>query len=255
MNDQRKDSEIAMDSQSISRRKFLKQSGAGAAGVLGAGVVLPELASEALAAPPVDYAAAPSVNRKQLFAAIGDTLIPTATGYPGYRRLEPHGITDEVLKTLTSVPDEELKIFNAAALEYFPKTFVELNEADRTTFIERVAASFPADTFGVPPAGVGAADSLSAKLTKEQLDKVQRVFRLGRVRVFTVFYQNFPEHRIERDGDKAPRLAPGDLHQITNPNTSSLVTGWDVANFPGPLSWDEEEKRRAYWKKTHWHED
>lgn len=247
-----------MDSGSISRRKFLQETSAGAAGALGASVALPEIAAAAFAAPAspaVDYASAPAVDRKQLFAAVGDALIPTATGYPGYRRLESHGITDEVLKTLTGIPAEELNVFNAAAREYFDKSFVELGEADRTTFMERVAASLPADIFGAPPATTPAGDALNARLPKEQLDKVQRIFRLARVRVFTVFYQNFPEHRIARDAEKAPLLPPGDLHQIINPNTAALVTGWDVANFPGPLSWDEEEKRREYWKKTHWHEE
>lgn len=239
-----------MEQQSISRRKFLKETGAGA---LGASVALPQLAAEALAAPPVDYSAVPAVDRKQLFAALGDTLIPTATGYSGYRRLEPQGITDEVMKTLTGIPGEDLNVFNAAAREYFDKAFIELSETDRTTYLERVAASFPAGTFGFPPASAGST-ALESRLDKVQLDKVQRVFRLTRVRVFSVFYQNFPENRIERDAEKAPLLPAGDQHQITNPNTSSLVTGWDVANFPGPLNWDEEEKRRAYWKKIHWHE-
>lgn len=244
-----------MDQQAISRRKFLKKTGAGAAGALGASVVLPEIAGAALAAPAVDYASVAAVDRKQLFSALGDTLIPTATGYPGYKRLEAHGITDEVMKALTGIPADDLNVFNAAAREYFDKPFVELGEPDRARFMERVVASFPAGTLGAPPASPAGADGLSARLPKEQLDKVQRVFRLARVRVFTVFYQNFPEHRIERDAEKAPLLPAGDLHQITNPNTSTLVTGWDVANFPGPMSWDEEEKRRAYWKKIHWHEE
>jgi hypothetical protein len=241
-----------MDPQSISRRKFLKDTGVGA---LGVGVALPELAGKAFAAPAIDYANVETVDRKTFFAAFGDTLIPTATGYPGYRRLEEHGITDEVMKTLTGIPAVELNVFNAAAQEYFGKPFVQLSEADRTSYFDRIIASFPADTFGSAPAAVQAGDALSSRLPKEQLDRVQRVFRLTRIRVFTVFYQNFPENTIKRDAEKSPLLPAGDLHQITNPNTKSLVTGWDVANFPGPLSWDEEESRRAYWKKTHWHEE
>ena len=42
--------------------------------------------------------------------------------------------------------------------------------------------------------------------------------------------------------------------RIVNPNTQQLVTGWDVAGFPGPLSWDEET-RRAKWKKIRWVND
>ncbi|MSO19526.1 MAG: twin-arginine translocation signal domain-containing protein [Acidobacteria bacterium] len=240
-----------MDSKSISRRTFLKETGAGA---LGASVVLPGVAATALARPAVDYSAVPGVDRKQLFSAFGDTLIPTASGYAGYLRLEAHGITDEVMKGLTGIPADDLNVFNAAAMEYYERPFVELSEAERTGFLDRVATSFPPDTFtmATPPS---TSDSLTARLPKEHLDKVQRVFRLGRVRVMTVFYQNFPQHRIERDADKSPLLPPGDEHQITNPNTSALVTGWDVANFPGPLSWEEEETRRAYWMKTHWHEE
>jgi hypothetical protein len=30
------------------------------------------------------------------------------------------------------------------------------------------------------------------------------------------------------------------------------VTGWDVAGFRGPLTWEEEERRRAYYKKIDW---
>jgi hypothetical protein len=33
-----------------------------------------------------------------------------------------------------------------------------------------------------------------------------------------------------------------------------LVTGWDIAGFAGPLSWEEEEERRAKYKKINWEE-
>jgi hypothetical protein len=246
---------MVMKSTSISRRKFLRETSAGAAGALGASMALPGVAGAALAAPVIDYAAVPAVDRKQLFAAFGDTLIPTATGYPGYRRLEAHGISEEVMKSLTGISADDLNVFNAAAREYFDRPFAELNEANRTVYLERIAASFPAGMFGVPLAAPAASETLNSRLPKEQLDKVQRVFRLARTVVFTVFYQNFPENRIRRDADRTPVLSAGDLHQIINPNTAALITGWDVANFPGPLTWDEEEKRRAYWKKTHWHDD
>ncbi|MBI4463424.1 MAG: GMC family oxidoreductase, partial [Acidobacteria bacterium] len=42
-----------------------------------------------------------------------------------------------------------------------------------------------------------------------------------------------------------------DTHQITNPNTKQLVTGWDVAGFKGPMEWEEEEQRRAMMKKAY----
>ena len=69
-----------------------------------------------------------------------------------------------------------------------------------------------------------------------------------------VYYQNYPEHRIPRDSDDVPILAPGDTHQITNPNTTRLFTGWDLSSFHGPLTWEEEERRRAYYKKIDWSE-
>jgi hypothetical protein len=48
-----------------------------------------------------------------------------------------------------------------------------------------------------------------------------------------------------------PILKAGDKHQITNPNTREIVTGWDIAGFKGPLSWEEEEEQRAKFKKVH----
>jgi hypothetical protein len=32
------------------------------------------------------------------------------------------------------------------------------------------------------------------------------------------------------------------------------VTGWDVAGFMGPLSWEEEERRREIVKRIDWRE-
>ena len=241
-----------MDEKGISRREFLKETGVGA---LGVGVLLPGV----LRAEVVDYSQAPAVDKKELVAALGDTIIPTDMGYPGYRRLEQYGISEEVLEGLRGIQQEEWNVFNAVTGEFFQgKSFVELQEGERAEFLEIVAESFPADTFEVGSASAGKskpAGSLTAKLSKEYVDKMQKVFRLTRVRVFRVFYQNFPEHKIARDQNKIPVLPAGDLHQIINPNTPRLVTGWDVANFPGPLSWEEEEARRAKWMKIHWHED
>jgi hypothetical protein len=72
--------------------------------------------------------------------------------------------------------------------------------------------------------------------------------------VLVVYYQNYPEHRLARDKNDVPILPPGDQHQITNPNTERIVTGWDVAGFRGPLTWEEEERRRAYYKTIDWQE-
>ena len=237
-----------MEQERISRREFLKETAAGAIGV---GIALPQV----LSAQAVNYSQASAVDQKQLVAALGDTIIPTAEGYPGYRRLEQHRITDEVVKGLAGIRAEDFNVFNAAAREYFAKPFVELKQEDRAAFLQAVVESFPAGTFGGgsqnPPPGA----PLSTKVSKDVIGKIQNVFRLTRARVLTVFYQNFPEHKIARDQNKIPVLPPGDQHQILNPNTADLVTGWDVANFPGPLSWEEEEALRAKWMKIHWHTD
>ncbi|MBI2816811.1 MAG: twin-arginine translocation signal domain-containing protein [Acidobacteria bacterium] len=233
----------------ISRREFLKETGAGAVGV---GVALPFAASAV-----VDYTQAVAVDRKQLVAALADTIIPTANGYPGYRRLEQYGITDEVLKGLTGIRPDEYNTFNAAAQEFFPKPFLDLNELDRAAFLEIVADSFPPQTWdaGSTKQSKGASAQLYTKLNKDVVEKIQKVFRMTRLRVLTIFYQNFPENKIARDKNRIPILRPGDTHQILDPNTPVLVTGWDVANFRGPLSWQEEESRRAKWMKIHWHKD
>ena len=241
-----------MEQERITRRKFLKETGAGTIGV---GIALPQM----LSAQAVDYSQASAVDRKQLVAVLADTIIPTANGYPGYRRLERYGISDEVLKGLTGIRSEEFNVFNAAAREYFAKPFVELQEEDRTAFLEVVVESFPPGRFVVesenPPQKHGPGAQLSAKVSKDVLGKIQKVFRFTRLRVMTVFYQNFPEHRIGRDQNNIPLLPTGDTHQIINPNSPDLVTGWDISNFPGPLSWEEEEARRAKWMNIHWHVD
>jgi len=33
------------------------------------------------------------------------------------------------------------------------------------------------------------------------------------------------------------------------------VTGWDIAGYRGPLTWEQEEKRRAEVQKIHWHDN
>ena len=194
----------------------------------------------------------PAVDLRQMVAALGDTIIPTAEGYPGYRRLEPYGITDEVLKGLQGMQPQEFAILNAAASNFFDgRPFVDLAEAQRTEFLQMVVESFPEGSFVLPEPR--AQQSLASALPAEAIETIQKVFRLVRIRVFTLFYQNFPNHRIARDKNRIP--VTDDPHQIINPNTTELVTGWDVANFPGPLSWAEEEQRRARWMSIHWHSE
>ena len=197
----------------------------------------------------------PAVELTKLIAALGDTLIPSAPGYLGYRRLEGHGITEEVIRGLQGIDLKEFAVMNAATQGFFNgRLFVDLNEQQRTRFLQMVADSFPAGAFGAPAVSL-AAGSLTDALSSETIETVQKLFRLVRIRVLTVFYQNFPENKIRRDANRIPVLPSDDQHQILNPNSSELVTGWDVANFPGPLSWTEEEERRARWMKIHWHFD
>ncbi len=235
-----------MGKKNVTRREFLKKTGAGAVGV---GL----LSQTLLARSAADLSNAPAVDRKKLVEALGETLIPTAEGY---QHLEQHGITDEVLKGLGMLSQQELNLFNAAAGEVFSgKSFLDLTAEQRTEYLNKIVASFPAGAFNDPEPSPAAAGELKAKLDASAVETLQKVFRLTRNRVMVVFYRNFPEDHIAHDKNQFPLMQPGDLHQIVNPNTKQLVTGWDVAGFPGPLSWDEEEARRAKWMKIRWTND
>lgn len=208
----------------VTRRDFLKTAGLGV-------VALPVAAAPRWAAPQAD-----TVDRRALIAALGDTLIPGEPNDPGYRSLEPYNITAEVMKGLSALRDEDLAVFNSSAAPLFGgKTFLELDEARRAEYLRLIIAGNRFDD-------------------KPLLGKLQSVYRLTRLRVLVVYYQNYPEHRIPRDKDDVPILPAGDTHQITNPNTTRLYTGWDRAAYRGPLTWEEEEKRRNYFKKLDWKE-
>src|SRR5882724_7904838 len=99
-------------SNKITRRDFLKESGAGVAAI---GVLSQKLAAKSAA----DLANAPAVDRKRVIEALAETLIPSADGYPGYQHLEQYGITDEVLKGLPMLSQQDLNLFNAAAGEIY----------------------------------------------------------------------------------------------------------------------------------------
>jgi gluconate 2-dehydrogenase subunit 3-like protein len=212
-----------MEPENSSRRDFLKTVGMATASVAVSG--------SAMAFP-----AAPTADRKGIVAALGDTLIPSDPGDPGYKDLESHGITGEVLKALPGVSDNDSRLFNEKSKDKFAdKTFLELSEAQRGEYLRQIL------------------DGSAASDAKE-LETLRRVFRNTRRRVLSVYYSNFPENTWPRDKSGAPMLKPGDLHQITNPNTKELVTGWDQTGFFGPLTWEEEERRRNWMKKIHWHE-
>ncbi|HKZ01701.1 MAG TPA: gluconate 2-dehydrogenase subunit 3 family protein [Pyrinomonadaceae bacterium] len=210
----------------VSRREFLKSAGVGPAAV---SVLAPGLVHGHSEGQKSVLA-----QRRAVFAALGDTLIPTDPGEPGYKSLETYKITEEVMKGLTSITDAELEALNRGSAEFFAgRDFLQLTESQRADYLRLIIDG-------------------SQFTNKTQLDTLRKVYERTRTRVFTVFYQNYPENVIPRDRRGVPILKPGDKHQITNPNTRELVTGWDIAGFEGPLSWEEEEERRAKFKKINW---
>ncbi|MBI4483514.1 MAG: hypothetical protein HY652_11575 [Acidobacteria bacterium] len=144
-----------------------------------------------------------------------------------------------MLKGLTILlSDAELREFNEASRPYFgDKPFLQLSETEREQYLNLII------------------DGSQVKDPK-LLRTLQKVYRLTRTRVFTVYYSNYPEHIVPRDENDVPILPPGDQHQITNPNTKRIVTGWDIANYKPQLSWEEEEERRARAKRLGmWHDE
>jgi len=205
-----------------SRRLFLKKTALGSAAWVS---TAPQIQAQ------------DSADRLQVLAALGDTLIPTEEGKPGFKSLQPYGITEEVNKSLTALQDELFVTFNQASAGFFQgRTFIKLNEDERARFLRKV---------------------ISGEEFRDRTlhQKVRRLYRLVRISTFRVFYSNFPEGRIARDIHGIPIPKPGELHQITNPNTPDLVTGWDIAGYRGPLTWEQEEKQRAEVQKIHWHDN
>jgi hypothetical protein len=210
------------------RRQFLK----GSAVVLGA---------TALPAGDLAVAQTAPVEPRAIVAALGDTLIPTdGAGYPGYKHLEPSGISTRVLNTLrfvdrVSLP--ELALFNTSAQSLLGKTFVDLDESGREAWLNAILAAN-----SKPVAG----------LDKPTVATLQKVLRLARDRVMNVFYRNFPYDHVDREASGAP--IPNQPHEIFQIKTGNLVTGWDIAGYRGPLTWEEEEERRNHFKQIRWEE-
>ena len=145
--------------------------------------------------------------------------------------MEPYNITAEVLKGLTILSDAELRDFNEGSRPLLGgKPFVQLSEAEREQYLNRILEGSQIN---------------DAKL----LGTLRKVYRLTRTRVFTVYYSNYPEHVVPRDENDVPILPPGDEHQITNPNTNRITTGWDIAGYEPQLTWEHEEERRARAKR------
>ncbi len=174
------------------------------------------------------------VDRHAIFAALGDTLIPTDPGDPGYRSLEPYKITEEVMKGLTATKDEDLDSFNKGSGAFFEgRQFVQLTESQRTDYLRLVIDG-------------------TKFIDQAQLRVLQRIYRQARTRIFDVYYRNYPENVIPRDQNGAPILKPGDKHQVTNPNTGKIKTGWDISGFKGQMTWEEEAAARAKYRKLGW---
>ena len=208
-----------LDGDTLSRRDFVRQAGAVSAGYVVTTASTP-LAQQA-------------VDRKAIVAAMGDTLVPSAAGDPGYRDLESHGISDEVLKGLAELDDELFGLFDQSSAKHFGgRSFVRLSEEERAQYLKAIIKG----------------DSFQGTT----LEKLRSVYTLLRIRVFSIYYQNFPENKVPKDSQGIPSAEVTDPHQIINPNTKELVTGWDVANYPGPVRWEEEEQLRARMKGILW---
>jgi hypothetical protein len=223
--------------KNVSRRVFVKQTAVGTAAVAGA-------TSEVLTA----FAAQSDDLPHQIVAALGDLFIPSASGDPGYKDLEPFGITEYVIRGLPvggragsgegEAPAEVVRDFNDLATQFFRgKTFLELTWDQRAQYLEKIIAG----------------SEITDVKRREQL---QGFYRLARLRILTVYYLNYPEHEVKRNDQGEIIRAKDDPHQITNPNTKRIVTGWDTAGYKGPLGWEEEEQQRARMKKMHpyWYE-
>jgi hypothetical protein len=219
--------------ESESRRGFLKKTGTGAL------VFIRGLNGDALASiekkEGKDTAQIQEQIAHDVVAALGETLIPSDQGDPGYRDLEKYHITKEVMKELP-LDNRQLEAFDAAARGLLGMSFCKLSEGLKERFLFQVIEG---NDFEDP----------------DLLGVCRDVYELSRSRIFRLYYQNFPENKVLRNRDDVPILKPGDTHQITNPNTKAVVTGWDIANYGGPMSWEEEEERRARFKRIHWHED
>jgi choline dehydrogenase-like flavoprotein len=210
----------------INRRDFLKKSGLGT-------LVLTASSAELLGR------AVPAADLQQtLVAALGDLFVPSAPGDPGYKDLEKYGITEYVLKNLPVGEGGLLEGFNETAKQFFGgKSFLELDEKQKEQYLELVLDEH--------------------KIADPQVrSQLLAFYRAARRRILTVYFQNYPEHEVKHNPDGTIVFKPGDTHQITNPNTKNIVTGWDITGHRGPLDWEEEQSQRKLMKKTlhHWDE-
>ena len=110
-----KNKQDTQDETRLSRRDFVKQASA---------------ASAVYWVPPtVGSLAEPAIERLAVVSAMGDALIPSAPGDPGYKDLEAHGISQEVLKGLQGLSDDLLGALNQSSQDLFDgKKMVDLDE-------------------------------------------------------------------------------------------------------------------------------
>ena len=117
----------------VSRRDFLKTTGMGAAAI--------PTTLVGISTGQVQGQAATAVDRSAVIAALGDTIIPSDPGDPGYRTLEPYNITAEVMKGLSGLSDDSLAAFNNSAASFFSgKTFLDLSESQRADYLNLLIA-------------------------------------------------------------------------------------------------------------------
>ncbi|NNE38497.1 MAG: hypothetical protein HKN08_09345 [Gammaproteobacteria bacterium] len=205
-----------LNKMNFSRRKFLKTSS----------LMSGSIAFYAMSAR--GQALLQSLDITDMISSIGDILIPSTPGKPGYTGLENQGITVEVMKKLSSFTvdqflkfDEECKNLNNG------NNFVALPFDKRTEFLMAIHEK---------------------KIASQNKFICEMIYNLCRLSIFTTYYQNFPE-TVRRDDNGIPILSDNDEHQIINPNTTELYTGWDRAGWPGPYTWEQEESRRKYIKE------
>jgi choline dehydrogenase-like flavoprotein len=223
----------------ITRRDFVKQTIVGTAAITTA-------ASTGLSA--LQAGAAPD-QKTQIVSALGALFVPSKPGDPGYRELESHGITTFVMKQF---PLDGLELFNTSARQFFDgKTFLELDEKGRTDYLKLVAEGSAVTDQSDGRNLIGPDATQKSRITDAELAmKLHAFYRAARRRILSTYYGNFPENEVKRDAANVPILKPGDTHQEVNPNTKTLVTGWDIAGYDGPMDWEEEQKARAQAKKT-----
>jgi choline dehydrogenase-like flavoprotein len=186
----------------------------------------------------------------RIVATLGQMFIPSKPGDPGYAELEPHGITSYVMQesvpgergpdqretgvvrrepTANWLEPEELVAFNDGARQFFGgKTFVELDDNLREQYLSLIVE------------GSKISDA-------KQRARLQAIFEGARRRILGAYYSNYPQHKPRRDAQGLPIV---DAHQISNPNTSEIRTGWDLVGYKGQFSWEEEEQLRARAKRT-----